>query len=93
MVWGQVGRGINGVTYGKKGGWYGIVFVKETSSNAKDPMNGHMFHDVGFEGLEKGLVMSNAWYNNFIGGRIEPFGVRAGYDLDPVTCEQQVYRY
>lgn len=82
---GQIGRGIPLVTYGK-GGWYGIVFHKESSSNAKDPMNGHVFHDVSFEGVEKALVMDNAQNNTFFGGRIEPFGSRYALDLDPVTC-------
>lgn len=82
---GQIGRGIPGSTYGK-GGWYGLVFHKESGSNAGDPMNGHMFHDVGFEGVEKAIVMNNAWHNSFIGGAIEPEGARAGIDLDPVTC-------
>jgi hypothetical protein len=82
---GQLGRGIPGVTYGK-GGWYGIMFIKESTSNAKDPMNGHMFHDIGFEGLEVAVKASNAEHNSFIGGGIEQQGVRKGIDLDPVTC-------
>jgi hypothetical protein len=82
---GQLGRGIPGVTYGK-GGWYGIVFVKDASSNAKDPMNGHMFHDIGFEGLEVAVKATNAEHNSWIGGGIEQQGVRLGIDLDPVTC-------
>ena len=82
---GQLGRGIPGVTYGK-GGWYGIVFVKDPTSNAKDPMNGHMFHDIGFEGLEVAVKASFAEHNSWIGGGIEQQGVRLGIDLDPVTC-------
>lgn len=82
---GQLGRGIPGVTYGK-GGWYGIVFVKDASSNARDPMNGHMFHDIGFEGLEIGIKAQFAEHNSFIGGGFEQQGVRQGIDLDPVTC-------
>lgn len=82
---GQLGRGIPGSTYGK-GGWYGIVFVKESSSNAGDPINGHMFHDIGFEGLEVGIKGANAERNSFIGGGFEQQGVRQGIDLDPVTA-------
>lgn len=82
---GQLGRGIPGVTYGG-GGWYGIVFNKESTSNAQDPMNGHMFHDIGFEGLEVAVVANNAEHNSFIGGGIEQKGVRRGIDLDPLTC-------
>jgi hypothetical protein len=82
---GQLGRGIPGVTYGK-GGWYGISFVKESTSNAKDPMNGHMFHDIGFEGLEIGIKATYAEHNSFIGGGMEQQGVRKGIDLDPATC-------
>lgn len=81
---GQLGRGA-AYSYGK-GGWYGIMFVKESTSNAKDPMNGHMFHDVGFEGLEKAIVMSNAYYNSFIGGRFESLAIREGINLDPITA-------
>jgi hypothetical protein len=82
---GQLGRGIPGVTYGK-GGWYGIVFVKDATSNSVDPMSGHMFHDIGFEGLEIAVKASNAQHNSWIGGGIEQQGVRQGIDLDPVTC-------
>ena len=82
---GQLGRGIPGVTYGK-GGWYGIVFIKESTSNAKTPMSGHMFHDIGYEGLEVGIKAGNAEHNSFIGGGLEQKGVRRGIDLDPVTC-------
>ncbi|HUQ66460.1 MAG TPA: hypothetical protein VM101_09910 [Flavitalea sp.] len=82
---GQLGRGIPGVTYGK-GGWYGIVFIKESSSNSTSPMSGHMFHDIGFEGLEVGIKAGNAEHNTFIGGSFEQQGVRQGIDLDPVTC-------
>jgi hypothetical protein len=82
---GQLGRGIPGVTYGQ-GGWYGIVFNKESTSNARDPMNGHMFHDIGFEGLEVAIVAANAEHNSFIGGGIEQRGIHKGIDLDPVTC-------
>lgn len=81
---GQLGRGVPGVTYGK-GGWYGIVIIKESSSNSK-AMTGHMFHDIGFEGLEVALKASHAEHNSFIGGGIEQKGVRKGIDLDPVTC-------
>ncbi|HUQ64526.1 MAG TPA: hypothetical protein VM101_00095 [Flavitalea sp.] len=82
---GRLGKGIPGVTYGK-GGWYGISFAKESTSNAKTPMNGHMFHDIAFEGLEIGLKASFAEHNSFIGGAIEQQGVRQGIDLDPVNC-------
>jgi hypothetical protein len=82
---GQLGRGIPSVTYGK-GGTYGVVFSKDPTSNQQDPMNGHSFVSVAFEGLDKGIVANNANYNAFIGGRIEPFNVRLGIDLDPVTC-------
>jgi hypothetical protein len=81
---GQLGRGATG-SFGK-GGWYGIHFVKDPTSNATDPMNGHMFHDVGFEGLEKGIVMANAFYNSFFGGRFEGLAVREGINLDPTTA-------
>jgi hypothetical protein len=82
---GQLGRGIPGVTYGK-GGWYGIVFVKESTSNQKDPFNGHMFHDIGYEGLEVAVKAANAEHNSWIGGGMEEQGVHQGFDLDPVTC-------
>jgi len=81
---GQLGRGL-AYSYGK-GGWYGVHFVKDATSNAGDPMNGHMFHDVGFEGLEKAIVMANAYYNSFIGGRFEEFAIREGINLDPKTA-------
>jgi hypothetical protein len=82
---GQLGRGIPGVTYGK-GGWYGISFVKDATSNSVSPMSGHMFHDIGFEGLEIAMKATNASHNSWIGGSIEQKGVRQGIDLDPVTC-------
>lgn len=82
---GQLGRGIPGITYGK-GGWYGIVMIKESTSNAKVPVTGHMFHDIGFEGLEVAVKATNAAHNSFIGGSIEQQGVRRGIDLDPITC-------
>jgi hypothetical protein len=81
---GQLGRGPAG-TFGK-GGWIGVHFVKDPTSNAGDPMNGHMFHDVGFEGLEKGIVMVHARYNSFFGGRFEPPAVRQMINLDPTTA-------
>ena len=81
---GQLGRGPAG-TYGK-GGWYGVVMVKEAGSNAGDPMNGHMFTDVGFEGLEKAIVLSHARYNTFTGGRFELASIREGINLDPATA-------
>lgn len=82
---GQVGRGIPTVTYGR-GGWIGIQIIKESSSNATDAINGHMFHDIGFEGLEAAIKASTAEHNSFIGGGIEPEGVHSGIDLDPVTA-------
>jgi hypothetical protein len=82
---GQLGRGIPGVTYGK-GGWYGITFYKDPASNAIGPMSGHMFHDIGFEGLEVGIKASFAQHNSFIGGGIEQRGVHQGIDLDPLSC-------
>ena len=82
---GQLGRGIPAVTYGK-GGWYGIVVTKESTSNSKGPISGHMFHDIGFEGLEIAVKASYAEHNSFIGGGIEQQGIRQGIDLDPVTC-------
>lgn len=81
---GQLGRGVAG-SFGK-GGWIGVHFIKDATSNAGDPMNGHMFHDVGFEGLEKAIVMANAYYNSFIGGRFEGLAIREGINLDPVTA-------
>jgi hypothetical protein len=81
---GQLGRGAAG-SYGQ-GGWIGVHFVKDPTSNAGDPMNGHMFHDVGFEGLEKGIVMAHAYYNSFFGGRFEGLAIREGINLDPVTA-------
>lgn len=81
---GQLGRG-KLAAYGK-GGWYGVVMAKEAGSNAGDPMNGHMFTDVGFEGLEKAIVLANARYNSFTGGRFEIMSIRQGINLDPVTA-------
>ncbi|MBL7697699.1 MAG: hypothetical protein JNK79_06055 [Chitinophagaceae bacterium] len=82
---GQLGRGTPNVTYGK-GGWFGIVFAKESTSNSTSAMNGHVFHDIGFEGLEIGIKAAFAEHNTFIGGGFENFGVRQGIDLDPVSC-------
>jgi hypothetical protein len=83
---GQVGRGIPGVTYGG-GGWYGIVMTKDPGSNASENgINGHNFYNVGFEGVEKALVMNNSTYNSFFGGGLEPEGLHVGLDLDPVTA-------
>lgn len=82
---GQVGRGIPNVTYGK-GGWYGIVIARDPATPGSDPLNGHTFHDVGFEGLEHGMVMTNGNYNSLIGGRIEPYSIRTGFNLDPANC-------
>jgi hypothetical protein len=81
---GQLGRGVSG-SYGK-GGWYGVLMVKEAGTNATDPMNGHMFSDVGFEGLEKAIVLSFASYNTFTGGRFELKAIREGINLDPTTA-------
>jgi hypothetical protein len=81
---GQLGRGIPTVTYGK-GGWIGIQMTKESTSNGGS-INGHMFHDVGFEGLEIAMKADNADHNSFIGGGIEQEGIHKGIDLDPVTC-------
>jgi hypothetical protein len=81
---GQLGRGAAG-SYGK-GGWYGVVMLKESGSNATDPLNGNMFTDVGFEGLEKAIVMSFARYNTFTGGRFELRAIREGINLDPTTA-------
>ncbi len=81
---GQLGRGkMNAFGLG---GWYGVVMVKEAGSNAGDPMNGNMFTDVGFEGLEKAIVLSDARYNSFTGGRFEKMSIREGINLDPVTA-------
>jgi hypothetical protein len=82
---GQLGRRFSATTYGK-GGWYGILFIKESSSNAKFPMSGHMFHDIGFDGLEIAIKASFAEHNSFIGGSIERLGVGKGIDLDPFLC-------
>ncbi len=82
---GQVGRGIPRVTYGG-GGWYGIVFNKESGPADQKYINGHNFYNVGFEGVEKALVMNNADYNNFIAGGFELEGSHYGIDLDPVTA-------
>jgi hypothetical protein len=49
-------------------------------------MTGHMFHDIGFEGLEIGIKAQYAQHNSWIGGGIEQQGVHQGIDLDPVTC-------
>lgn len=82
---GQIGRGVPNVTFGK-GGWYGIVMSRDAQTPGSDPINGHTFHDVGFEGLENAMVMTNANYNSLIGGRIEPYSIRTGFNLDPNTC-------
>jgi hypothetical protein len=81
---GQLGRGSSG-SYGK-GGWYGVLMLKEAGSNATDPLNGHMFTNVGFEGLEKAIVLSFANYNSFTGGRFELKAIREGINLDPTTA-------
>ncbi len=81
---GQLGRGPAG-TYGS-GGWFGVVLVRDPTSIPGDPINGHMFYDVGFEGLEKAIVMSHANYNSFFGGRFELLAIREGINLDPVTA-------
>jgi hypothetical protein len=81
---GQLGRG-KAYSYGA-GGWYGVVMVKESGTNSGDPMNGHMFTDVGFEGLEKAIVLTDARYNSFTGGRFEKASIREGINLDPVTA-------
>jgi hypothetical protein len=81
---GQLGRGVAG-SYGK-GGWYGVQMLKEPGTNATDPLNGHMFTDVGFEGLEKAIVLSDARYNSFTGGRFELRAIREGINLDPNTA-------
>lgn len=81
---GQLGRGIPGLTYGK-GGWYGVVLIKESSSNSK-ALSGHVFHDIAFEGLEIAVKASNAEHNSFIGGGMEQKGIRKGIDFDPVTA-------
>ncbi|MBO9571009.1 MAG: hypothetical protein J7497_02185 [Chitinophagaceae bacterium] len=80
---GQLGRGPIG-TYGG-GGTYGISFVKDAGSNA-GAMSGHMFYNIGFEGLDKGLLMANTEYTTFSTIRVEPFNVRVPFDLDPVTA-------
>lgn len=86
---GQLGRGIPNVTFGQ-GGWYGISFVKDPSSNALDPMNGHVFNDIGYEGLEKAVILTYANNNSFMGGRIEPFGVRVAFDIDPNSMNNKI---
>jgi hypothetical protein len=82
---GQLGWGIPGVTYGT-GGWYGIQMGYETGANSTYPIDGHTFHDVGFEGIEKAVVMKNCSGISFIGGGIEPAGSHYGFDMDPGTC-------
>lgn len=81
---GQLGRG-PAKTYGK-GGWIGVEIVKESNSNSKSPVSGHTFYDVGFEGLEKAIVMSDAYANAFIGGRFEGPALREGINLHPETA-------
>jgi hypothetical protein len=47
---------------------------KRKHSNSGDPINGHMFHDIGFEGVEIGIKAANAEHNSFIGGGFESQG-------------------
>ncbi len=81
---GQLGRGKMGA-FGL-GGWYGVVMTKEGGTNPVEKLNGHMFTDVGFEGLEKAIVLYHAHNNNFTGGRFEKMSVKEGINLDPVTA-------
>ena len=81
---GQLGRGIPTIINGK-GGWIGLQIIKESTSNSK-AINGHMFHDIGFEGLEIGIKAANAEHISFIGGGFESQAIRYAIDLDPVTC-------
>jgi hypothetical protein len=87
---GQLGRGIPHQTYGQ-GGWYGVVMSRDAATPGYDPINGHTFHDVAFEGLEHAMVLTNANYNSLIGGRIEPFSIRTGFNLDPKTCNNNKF--
>jgi hypothetical protein len=82
---GQLGRGTPGVSYGA-GGWYGMIAQFDPGSSASHLIDGHIFHNIGFEGLEKALVMKNCSNMSFLGGGIEPDGVHYGFDLDPTTC-------
>ncbi len=77
---GQLGRGARG-TFGE-GGWYGIIFEKEAGSNGA-LLSGHMFYNIGFEGTEKGVLMSNAEYTTFTNIRVESLSTRIPFDLDP----------
>lgn len=81
---GQLGRGPNG-TYGK-GGWFGVMFIRESSSNSTSIMNGHMFYDISFNGVEVGIKGNNAEHNTFFGGGFKRQNVRTALDLDPATC-------
>lgn len=82
---GQIGKGTPGVTYGA-GGWYGILVGFDPGATANLTIDGHIFHNVGFEGIEKALVMKNCSGIAFLGGGVEPKGSHYGFDLDPVTC-------
>lgn len=82
---GQLGNGVPKVTYGA-GGTYGLVIQNDPGATPSLPIGGHVFHNVGFEGLDKAVVMKNCSGIAFLGGGLEPDGVRSGFDLDPVTC-------
>jgi hypothetical protein len=82
---GQIGKGTPGVTYGA-GGWYGITIGFDPGATAGFKIDGHIFHNVGFEGIERALVMKNCSGISFQGGGVEPKGSHYGIDLDPVTC-------
>ncbi len=79
---GRLGRG-NAGTYGS-GGWYGMMFIRESSSNTKSVINGHMLYDITFDGLEVGIKATNADHCTFFGGGFTRQNVRKPLDLDPV---------
>lgn len=80
---GQVGRGPIG-TFGK-GGWIGVAMAFDGANNAGS-MTGHMFYNIGFEGIEKGLVIANSENNTFTNIRVEHGNTRIPFDLDPATA-------
>jgi hypothetical protein len=82
---GQLGRGIPGETYGR-GGWFGLVITKDTSSTAVTyGISGHKFINFNFEGLEHGIVADNTENNSFIAIASEAQGVQHHFNLDPQT--------
>ncbi len=82
---GQLGNGTPKVTYGA-GGWYGIIIQNDPGATPSLTIDGMIFHNIGFEGLEKAAVLKNCSSITFFGGGVEPDGVHSGFDLDPSTC-------